>query len=443
MEGTRSALIKLVLKAAACLVATLVFVASASAQQGQQGEEQETKVVPALRFSIGEQFSDAQACLDEEDVECAVEILADIAKIRDLNTYERGQLYNFQAFMSFELDDVQAAITAYENIMALPQEELPDGLISSSMKNLATLYLQEDRLDEGLKMYIQWMELPYVQPSSSDYYLLASIYYQKEDYASGVPAIQQAIKLANDRGQLGEENWYVLLYVFYYQLEQPKDVIDTLTILVENWTKRDHILALAGQLSEQGREDDTLTLFEAAYEADLLERGTEWVQLANLYLNASTPYKAAVMLEKGLDSGFIESTQTNWRLLAQAWQLAAEHERALPALERASSLADNGQVDQLLAQSLARLARWDDCVDAARKALDRGGLNEDGYVQMQLGQCLVNLRRYDEARVAFQAATSDDRRANDARRWLNYIAEEVKRERANAEALAALSQNRN
>ena len=92
MEGTRSALIKLVLKAAACLVATLVFVASASAQQGQQGEEQETKVVPALRFSIGEQFSDAQACLDEEDVECAVEILADIAKIRDLKTYERGQL---------------------------------------------------------------------------------------------------------------------------------------------------------------------------------------------------------------------------------------------------------------------------------------------------------------------------------------------------------------
>jgi tetratricopeptide (TPR) repeat protein len=409
--------------------------------QGQRQGQQQTKVVPTMRLSISDDFTEANTCLEEGDIECAQEILDDVSRIRDLNNYERGQLYNFQAFMAYELDDVDAAISAYESIMELPQEDLPDGLISSSMRNLATLYLQVERLQEGLDLYQQWMDLPYITPNSNDYYLLASIHYQMEQYADGIPPIQQAIKLANDRGELGEENWYVLLYVFYYQLEQTDNVIDTLTILVENWTKRSHVLALAGQLSEQGRDDDTLTLFESAYEAGWLNLGTEWVQLANLYLNAGTPYKAAVLLDKGLEDDIIESTDSNWRLLAQAWQLSAEHEKALPALRQASDLAEDGRVDQLLAQSLARLALWDECAVAAQKALDRGGLTEEGYVQMQLGQCLVNQRKYDEARVAFQAARSDDRRAEDAGRWLNFINEEVKRERANAEALAAVARN--
>jgi tetratricopeptide (TPR) repeat protein len=429
------------LSAAGALLTGALLVSQSVMAQAGSSDETETKVVPALRFAIGEQFGEAQTCLDEDDIPCAQEILDDIARIRDLNTYERGQLMNFRAFLSFEIDDVDAAIDAYEQMMALPREELPDGLIQSSMRNLATLYLQEDRLQEGLDLYLEWLDLPFVTPSSSDYYLLASVYYQLEQYANGIPALQQAIKLANDRGERGDENWYVLLYVFYYQLEQTDNVIDTLTFLVENWPKRDHMIALAGQLSEQGREDETLTLYETAFDAGFLIRGTEVVQLANLYLNARTPVKAAHVLEDGLESGFIESTQQNWRLLAQAWQLAADHEKALPALEQASRLANDGQVDQLLAQSLARLARWDECADAARQAIDRGGLNDEGYVYMQLGQCLVNERHYEEAREAFQAAARDEQRGADARRWLNFVREEMARERANAEALASLRQN--
>jgi tetratricopeptide (TPR) repeat protein len=419
-----------------------------SAAQRAQGEAQpqtqtQTKVVPALRFQIGEQFTRAQTCLDEEDVACALKTLDDVAKIRDLNTYESAQLWNFRAFIYFDQDNVDGAIEAYEKIMELPQLELPDGLIQSSMRNLATLYLQQERYQQGLDTYIKWMALPFVTPSSDDHYLLATIYYQMEKYADGVPSLLQAIQLAKDKGDIGDENWYQLLYVLYYQLEQTDKVIETLTIMVENWTKREHVLALAGQLSAQDREGDTLTLYEAAYEAGWLTRGTEWVQLANLYLNARTPFKAAKVLNKGLTDGVIESTQANWRLLAQAWQMASEHEKALPALSRASTLAEDGEIDRLLAQSLARLARWDECVDAARKSIDRGGLDRADLVNLQLGQCLVNLRKYSEARQAFQAASQDERSRRDGARWLSYVDTEARREQANQEALASLARNRN
>ncbi|MGD8340600.1 MAG: hypothetical protein PVH89_07430, partial [Gammaproteobacteria bacterium] len=246
------------------------------------------------------------------------------------------------------------------------------------------------------------------------------------------------IQLANEAGEIGDEAWWQLLYVFNFQLENTDEVIRILRFMVENWTKRDWVMALAGQLSGQEREDETLALFEAAYEVGWLTRGTELVQLANLYLNARAPYKAAALLQDGLDDGTIESTQSNWRLLAQAWQLAADHERAVPALERASSLSEDGEIDRLLAQSLARLARWEDCAEAARSALDRGGLDRDDYVYLQLGQCLVNQRKFAEARTAFEGAARDDRSERDAQRWIAFVETEIARDRANREALASL-----
>lgn len=408
----------------------------------QPPQQQQTKVVPALRLNIADKLTEASTCMDEGDNECATELLDELERLRDLNTYERAQIWNVRAYLYFDLDNTEGALDAYEKILALPREELPEGLIQQSMRNLATLYIQQERLEEGLKTYLEWMALPTVTPSSEDYYLVATIYYQMERYSDGLPPIQQAIQLARDKGQLGEENWYVLQYVFYYQLEQTDNVIATLTFLANNFTKRDHVLALAGQLSAQGREDETLSLYESAYAAGWLTRGTEWVQLANLYLNAKTPYKAARLLEKGLNDGTIESTQQNWRLLAQAWQLSQEHKTALPALERASRLANDGEVDRLRAQSLASLAMWGECADAARSAIERGGLDRPDNVNMQLGQCLVNLREYPEARRAFEVAARDDRNSQDARRWLRYIDTEVARERANAEALASLNRNR-
>jgi tetratricopeptide (TPR) repeat protein len=210
---------------------------------------------------------------------------------------------------------------------------------------------------------------------------------------------------------------------------------------VNNWTKRTHVTTLAGLLQSRERDIETMALFEAAYEKGWLTQSVQLVALASYYMNAQTPFKAAQVLQEGLDDGTIESSLQNWRMLAQAWQLAAEHEKALPALEQASELADDGEIDRQLAQSLASLAQWEECATASRTSLNRG-VDRVDFVNMQLGQCLVNLRQYDEARRAFEAATRDDRSATDARRWLRYIETELARERANAEALASLQANR-
>ena len=95
----------------------------------------------------------------------------------------------------------------------------------------ATLYIQEERYQQGLDTFLRWMALPFVMPSSTDYYLLSTIYYQMENWTEGVEPLKTAISMAPDG--LGEESWWQLLFVFYYQLEQTDDVIDTLVVLTE------------------------------------------------------------------------------------------------------------------------------------------------------------------------------------------------------------------
>ena len=113
------------------------------------------------------------------------------------------------------------------------------------------------------------------------------------------------------------------------------------------WPKREYFIQLSAMYGQEGDEGRQLALFETAYEAGWLLRSSEIVNLSQLLLQADIPYKAAKILEKGLEDGIVESTESNWRVLAQAWQLAQEDEEAIPALSRAAGLADDGVLDVL------------------------------------------------------------------------------------------------
>ena len=53
---------------------------------------------------------------------------------------------------------------------------------------------------------------------------------------------------------------------------------------------------------------------ETAYVQEFLDRGTEQVTMAYLYLNGDVPYKAAKVLDKGLDDKSIKRTSKNYEV---------------------------------------------------------------------------------------------------------------------------------
>src|SRR5690554_4532017 len=87
------------------LLAGGVFFASqeASAQRAaEQQQEQETRRTPAMREAVYQRLSEAQACAEMGDMQCARDKLTQLGRMRDLNSYETAQMYYFEAYLAFE-----------------------------------------------------------------------------------------------------------------------------------------------------------------------------------------------------------------------------------------------------------------------------------------------------------------------------------------------------
>src|SRR5690606_8271060 len=299
------------------------FVASheAAAQRAAEGQqqEQETRRTPAMREVVYQRLAEAQACAEMGDLQCARDKLNQVSRMRDLNSYETAQMHYFEAYMAFEAEDYNAAITAYEKV--LQQPDLPISLEQNTMLSLAQLYAQQERYQEALSMLDRWFGVT-ESPGTTAYVLKAQIHYQLRQYEQGIPAIMAAIDLAREQGRELEESWFQLLNVFYFELENYPKVIETLTFMINNWPKKDYVIQLASIYGQEGQEERMTALYEAAYEAGWLTRSQELVNLAQMLLQSEAPYKAALILEKGIEDGSIEKNEANWRLLSQAWQLA-------------------------------------------------------------------------------------------------------------------------
>jgi len=400
--------------------------------QESEAAQQETRKTPAMRERVYSRLSEAQECADEGDMACARELLDRVREMSNLNSYEIAQMWNFYAFIYFTQDNYREATRAYENV--LQQPELPLGLETTTMFTLTQLYFQEERFEESLGMLDRWFALT-PTPAPDPYILKAQIYYSLERFQEGIEPTRTAIQIAMEQNRELRENWYRLLNVFYYELEDFPNVIDVLGTMIEMWPKREYFIQLSAMYGQEGDEGRQLALFETAYEAGWLARSSEIVNLSQLLLQADIPYKAAKILEKGLEDGIVESTEANWRVLAQAWQLAQEDEEAIPALSRAAGLADDGVLDVRLAQSHQNLAQWQDCVDAARSGMRKGDLRRPDQANMILGACLFELGEFNEARTAFEVAEKDSRSRTGARSWIQYVNAEEDRERQLEQAL--------
>ena len=429
--------IRVLLPASAAALLALLAAPYAFSQgmgaEDSQANEQQTRRTPAMRERVYTRLAEAQECAEVDDIECAQQWLAQVREMDDLNSYETAQMWNFYAFIYFGQDNYREAIRAYE--MVLQQPELPLGMETTTMYTLCQLYFQQERYDDSLEMLDRWFALS-ENPGAEPYVLKAQILYSLQRYREGIEPVRTAIRINEELERQPQENWYRLLNVFYYELEDYSNVIEVLRTMVEMWPKREYFVQLSAMYGQEGEENAQLALYEVAHEAGWLTRSNELIQLSQLLLQADVPVKAAKILQAALDGGSVESNERNWRLLAQSWQLSQEDERAVPALTRAAGLAEDGTLDVSLAQSYQNLYEWEDCVDAAREGIRKGDLRREDQAYMILGSCLFELKEYSAARNAFDEATEDERSRTNARSWIQYVNSEERRDRELAAALA-------
>jgi tetratricopeptide (TPR) repeat protein len=414
---------RLVSKLAKTLIAG-VFLASVSGvvlAQDNDGSERKTKETVAMSQQVYEQLMEVQELVEAKDYAKAQVKIDSLREQKRLSDYERAQIWNISAYSYYLQERIDDAIRAYDQVLAQP--DLPEALQFSTLKTKAQLHFQQEQYEEAL-VVIRELMAAIPEPSADVLMIEGQALFQMARYDEALVPIKTAINMYRDQGQTPKENWLLLLRVIYFEQKDYNSMIDVVKELIRYYPKDTYVRTLAGVYSELGDTKKQLALTEVLYDAGFLARAGDITNLANLYLLHGLPYKAAVLLEKEMNADIVESSERNLRLLSQAWYQAREDQKAIPPLERAADMTNEGDLYIRLAQAHINLENWGDAASAARKA---GGLRRPDQANIMLGMALFNQKRLEQARRAFEAASRDNRSKRTATQWIAYVDSEIKR----------------
>ena len=409
------------------LSSVLLVSVSSQALAQETKVERKTQRVPTLRAKVYDQLSRAQTFADAGNATQAFEVLDEVkSKASSMNSYELAMMYNFYGFIHYNLEQFDQAIASFEQVVQ--QQPIPASFEQATLFSLAQLHMMRGNYDNTIAFVEKWEAIhqelnPDAEIPAKNLVLKAQAMYQKQDYAKASNYINQAVKQQENskEGYQVDENWYVLQRAIYYELKQPEKVKDVLLKLVKQYEKPAYWIQLAGMYGELGDEKQQLAYMEIAYQLDYIATGSDIFNLSQLYYYHQMPFKAALLMENGIKQGKLAEDQRNLTFLAQAWSFAKENDKAIPVMMAAANLSKDGELDAQLAQIYLNTEQWDKAIAASQKALEKGGLRNEGTVHLVLGMAHFNVGDYNIALNELAEAEKHSSSRGMAKQWLKFV----------------------
>jgi len=404
---------------------------STAVAQNEQAKEkpQKTRRTPALRNKVYEKLAEAQVAAEAKDWTTAKKVLDDMlddSGKRALNSYELANVYNLYAFIYYSAEDYKNALKAYENVVSQP--DIPLAMEINTRYTIAQLYFVQEDWKKGVDALLVWFKATEAPPANA-YVLLAQGYYQMKDYDKALFNVEKAISMYKEKGKVPKEQWYNLARFLYFDKNDVNSTVTILEEMLQYFPKKQYWVQLSHMYGEQKKEGKQLAAMDTAYVQDMLDKGTEQITMAYLYLNAEVPYKAAKVIDKGLKNESIEPKSKNYEILGNAWRQAQEVKKAIPAMELAAAKSDSGELYARLGNVYLDGDQFKKAISSINKGLSRGGVKRPDTARLVLGMAYFNNKQYSNARKAFQAARKDERSEKYADQWLKYLNSELERQR--------------
>ena len=382
----------------------------------------------------------------DPDMETVLSILNELRRdMANLKSYDRSVMWNAWAFVYFSDGKYDQAMDAYYNLINEP--EVTIGLRVGALLSLAQLHLVQENYKEGIELILQWMN-EVEKVTAQSYSLLGQAYYQTGDFRKSLSSMETAVTMAEEEGYKPRENWYVIMAASIGELK--KEIgekesllrqIDIYEILVNLYPKKQYFIQLGGSYGQLGRERDYMITLKAAHQKDFLNKESEYLALTQLLLLNQNPYWAAQVFVSGQKKMItivdekteeekvvpvIKDTEKNLKLLADAWRMAQEIDKAIPVLEKAANMSKDGESFVLLGNLYLSEDRVEKAVEAINKGLEKGKVKKLSQVYLTLGQAYFELEKFEEAKKNFRIAARDkDKKIKQqANNWIKYTENE-------------------
>lgn len=339
--------------------------------------------------------------------------LKDLAgKVKD---YERAVVYQTLGFVYAQQDQLVPALAAFEE--ALSEQALPQQPHQELVLNTGQIYLANGQYDKGIAVIENYLAVTCKPPPAEVHLALASAYAERKQYREALTQVNIALAKAN----APQEQWLQLKLALHFELGEMRESGETLLTLISIAHKNeDYWRQLSSVLLQLERDDDSLAVLAIAERQGFLTTERDVKNLANIYLMLEIPYKAGVLLERGVTDNIVEKTPANLEYLSEAWISAREWNHAESALQSAAELGNDGDLWQRLAQVQMEKEDWKSAQTSMARAVAAKPSNP-GQAAYLLGVAAFNAGDNAGARKALIAATRHESSRQQAQQWLDHL----------------------
>ena len=366
------------------------------------------------RHREGERFMKALGeCLEyyqEQEFDKARESLGGL-RMPSLNPIERAKTYRMYAYLDYSQGRLDAARANLRKAMA--ENALSRVENAEMLFQIAQLYVSEERWPEVISTLEEWFAQE-PNPNSASYFLLALAHYQNDDREAALEPARQAI-----RSSLApKEGWLRLLLALEITNKNYDLSVPLLEELVRRYPKKLYWVQLSTLQGALGRYEQSLIPLQLAYTQNLLDEDSEYRRLAQLLLYLDLPYRAAEVLQSGIEKEIVERDSDSYELLGNSLIESKDFDEAVGPIETAAELSESGALYLRLAQVHAQRENWAETTRAVTRALEKGDLEDIGEAHFLMGVAHYNQKKPASALRWFTRARGHDSTRKDAINWL-------------------------
>lgn len=390
-------------------------VSAAGAEKSEKPKRKTQLVGPSVGKKVGKAFEAYSA----DDIPGALVILLDIDANKD---YDKAYVARFIAVMYATVGDEEAKAIQYLK-MAVEPDILNEGDHGAAIKLLADLQMQTKAYEEALVNYKAWMDFT-GESDGNTWTKISQAHYALKQLNEMIVPADNAIAAYGDKQN---KNPYILKITSFYENKKYKEAVKTLETVIQvfpedkTWWTQLGMFYLLVEDYEKG-----LQTLDLAYKQGFLVKESEIKTLASLYSQNIVPYKAAILLEKHIDSGLVPRDDKNLSSLANAWHAAQNIDKAASyygELAKMTNLAKHYSKQGML---LKQDEQFKPAIIALTKAI-KLGVDNEGRLQMSIAESHFYLEQYKQAYKAISIAMKDPKTRKSAKGWESFIKDTARR----------------
>jgi len=375
---------------------------------------------PKVSKAVGEPLKKAQEAMGKKQFDVALSEINKAKAVEKRTPFEDYQIDEFLGYILIQQKKYSEAATVYERM--LNSGQMPPEQVDDRTKAVSQMYFQVKEYKKAAEWAKKWLEKHAGNEDMT--VLLAQSYYLLENYKDAAATMSQVVSATEKAGQQPKENYLQIVLSSHFKLQNNDGIADALKKMVRYYPKPEYWDNLIDINRRKSAGGDRLTLgfYRLMSEVGVLKDKGDYMEMAQLGIEAGVPGESEQIVEKGISSGILKSDDKTEqgrydRLLTAAKKQAAADRASLGQLAKDAEKAPNGQADVGLGQAYLSYGQYDEAIAALERGIKKGSVTDADDAQISLGIAHLKKGQKDQARQAFKAVKPDSKWSSLAELW--------------------------